>query len=252
MPGPDVLLYGIPLAFLAGFVDAVAGGGGTITLPTLFFMGLSPGQTVATNKLIAIFGSASASMQYWRRGHVDRALIWRMAPLALIGSAVGARLVLGFTNEAAFKFIIAALILLVGALVVFNRRLGREGRYAGLSVRTLAIALPAALVIGMYDGFFGPGTGTFLMFVFVQFLHLDFVRGSGNARVINFTTNIGAFAYFLASGAMVWWIGLPMGLANAAGAYLGSHMAILRGSAFVRLVYGAVVLLVTARLVFVH
>ncbi len=93
MPGPEVLLYGLPLAFLAGFIDAVAGGGGTITLPTLFFMGLSPAQAVATNKLLAIFGSATATATFWRRGQVEKALVLRLIPLALAGSALGAYLV---------------------------------------------------------------------------------------------------------------------------------------------------------------
>ena len=88
MPGPEVLLYGLPLAFLAGFIDAVAGGGGTITLPTLFFMGLSPAQVVATKKLLAIFGSGSATYQFWRKGNVERTLVLRLIPLALeIGRA---------------------------------------------------------------------------------------------------------------------------------------------------------------------
>ena len=86
--GPEVLLYGLPLAFLAGFIDAVAGGGGTISLPALFFMGLSPVQAVATNKLLAIFGSATSTYQYWRGGHLDRDLLLRTVPLALIGSAI--------------------------------------------------------------------------------------------------------------------------------------------------------------------
>ncbi len=247
---PAVLLFGLPLAFLAGFIDAIAGGGGVITIPTLYFMGLSPAQVVATNKLLAIFGSSSASVQFWRRGAVDRALLARMAPLALLGSALGAQLVLGFKNDEAFRTIIAVLILIVGTLVVTNRSLGLASRYEGLTARTLLIALPAALAIGVYDGFFGPGTGTFLMFVFVRFLMFDFVTGSGNARVINFLTNLGAFVTFLVSGAMVWWIGLPMGLANALGAALGARMAILRGSAFVKAVYVGIVLLVVGRLLF--
>lgn len=248
MPDPSVLLYGLPAAFLAGFIDAVAGGGGVITLPTLYFMGLAPAQVVATNKLLAIFGSASSSAQFWRQGFVDKPLLARMAPLALGGSALGAYLVSGFHNDALFRTIVAALILLVGVLVVTNKKLGLDNRYAGLTARTLLIALPAALAIGVYDGFFGPGTGTFLMFVFVQFLHFDFVRGSGNARVVNFMTNLGAFTFFLLAGKMVYWIGLPMGLANALGAALGARAAMLRGSAFVKLVYVLIVLLVVARL----
>lgn len=246
MPGPEVLLYGLPLAFLAGFIDAVAGGGGTITLPTLFFMGLSPAQVVATNKLMAIFGSASATVQYWRKGHVDLKLIVRLVPLALIGSAFGAYLV-RFVNPDAFRTLIGVVILGVGALVLVNKNFGLEDRYPGLTARTLALTLPGAFIIGIYDGFLGPGTGTFLMFMFAL-AGFNLVGASGNARTINFATNLGAFIFFLIGGKMVFWIGLPMGVANALGATLGARMAMLRGSAFVKWIYGGIVLVVAARL----
>ncbi|SEJ06040.1 hypothetical protein SAMN04488058_103229 [Deinococcus reticulitermitis] len=246
MPGPEVLLYGLPLAFLAGFIDAVAGGGGTITLPTLFFMGLSPAQVVATNKLLAIFGSGSATVQYWRKGHVEQSLVLRLIPFALVGSAFGAYLV-RFIDPDAFRTLVAGVILGVGALVLVNKRFGLDDRYPGLTARVLALTLPGALLIGMYDGFLGPGTGTFLMFLFAL-AGFNLVRSSGNARTINFATNLGAFVFFLLQGQMVWWIGLPMGLANALGATLGARMAMLRGSAFVKWMYGGIVLLVAARL----
>lgn len=246
MPSPEVLLYGIPLAFLAGFIDAVAGGGGTITLPTLFLMGLSPAQAVATNKLLAIFGSGSATLQYGRAGHIDRPLVLRLIPLALVGSALGAYLV-RFVDQGVFRTLVAVVILGVGALVIANRRFGLEDRYPGLTPRVLAATLPGALIIGVYDGLLGPGTGTFLMFLFAL-QGFNLVRASGNARAINFATNLGAFMFFLLGGQMVFWIGLPMGLANAAGAYVGARMAMLRGSAFVKWMYGLIVLLVAARL----
>lgn len=246
MPGPEVLLYGLPLAFLAGFIDAVAGGGGTITLPTLFFMGLSPAQVVATNKLLAIFGSGSATVQYWRKGHVDRPLVLRLIPLALLGSALGAYLV-RFVNPDAFRTLVGVVILGVGALVLMNKSFGLEDRYPGLTARTLALTLPGIFIIGMYDGFLGPGTGTFAMFLFAL-AGFNLVRASGNARTLNFATNLGAFLFFLIGGQMLWWIGLPMGLANALGAALGARMAMLRGSAFVKWMYGLIVLLVSARL----
>ncbi|GGI70595.1 UPF0721 transmembrane protein [Deinococcus wulumuqiensis] len=246
VPGPEVLLYGLPLAFLAGFIDAVAGGGGTITLPTLFFMGLPPAQVVATNKLLAIFGSASSTVQYWRKGHVDRALVLRLIPLALAGSALGAYLV-RFVDPDAFKTLVGFVILGVGALVLANKNFGLEDRYPGLTPRVLALTLPGTFVIGMYDGFLGPGTGTFAMFLFAL-AGFNLVRSSGNARTVNFATNLGAFFAFLVGGHMVWWIGLPMGVANALGATLGARMAMLRGSAFVKWMYGLIVLLVAARL----
>ncbi|MFC4425435.1 TSUP family transporter [Deinococcus navajonensis] len=250
MPGPEVLLYGLPLAFLAGFIDAVAGGGGTITLPALFFMGLSPAQVVATNKLLAIFGSASATVQYWRKGHVERALVWRLIPLALAGSALGAYLV-HFVDPDAFRTLVGVVILGVGALVLTNKRFGLDDHYPGLTPRVLALTLPGALLIGTYDGFLGPGTGTFAMFMFAL-AGFNLVRASGNARTINFATNLGALLFFLIGGQMVWWIGLPMGVANALGATLGARMAMLRGSGFVKVVYAVIVLLVSARLFLVH
>lgn len=246
VPGPEVLLYGLPLAFLAGFVDAVAGGGGTITLPTLLFMGLTPAQTVATNKLLAIFGSGSATLQYGRKGHIEWALMARLIPLALVGSALGAYLV-HFVDPNAFRTLVGAVILGVGVLVLVNKRFGLEDRYPGLTPHTLALTLPGALVIGMYDGFLGPGTGTFLMLLFAL-VGFNLVRSGGNARTINFATNLGALLFFLTSGQMVWWIGLPMGAANALGATVGARMAMLRGSGFVKVMYGLIVVLVAARL----
>ena len=248
MPSPEVLLYGLPLAFVAGFIDAVAGGGGTITLPTLFLMGLSPAQAVATNKLLAIFGSGSATAQFWRAGQVERGLVLRLVPLALVGSALGAWLV-HFIDPAAFRALVAAVVLGVGVLVLANKRFGLEDRYPGLTPRVLALTLPGTFLIGAYDGLLGPGTGTFLMFLFAL-VGFNLVRASGNARTINFATNLGAFVFFLLGGQMVFWIGLPMGLANALGATLGARMAMLRGSRFVKLIYLLIVLLVAARLLF--
>lgn len=252
MLGYDVLLYGLPLAFLAGFVDAIAGGGGVITLPTLLMMGLSPGQAVATNKLLAIFGSTTSALAYWRKGAVDKALLARIAPLALAGSALGALLVSRLQNPEGFRNAIAVLVLVVGVLVIANRSLGLENRFPGLTPQTLAIGLSAAFIIGVYDGFIGPGTGTFLMFCFVSFLGFDFVTGSGNARVINFVTNLAALALFLFAGQMVLWLGLSMGVANALGARLGAHMAMLRGTQFVKVIYLGIVLAVAGRLLLVR
>lgn len=252
MPGYEVLIYGLPLAFLAGFVDAIAGGGGVITLPTLLMMGLSPGQAVATNKLLAVFGSTTSATTFWRKGAVDKPLLARITPLALVGSLLGAFLVSRLQDTDGFRNAIAVLILLVGALVIGNRTMGLTNRFPGLTPKTVATALGFTLVIGIYDGFVGPGTGTFLVFCFVSLLGFDFVTGTGNAKVINLATNLAAVGLFLFTGQMIFWLGLAMGVANAAGAYLGARMAMLKGSAFVKVIYVGIVLAVAARLVFVR
>lgn len=244
--GPQVLLYGLPLAFIAGFIDAVAGGGGTITLPALLFMGLPAANAVATNKLLAIFGSASATWQYHKAGHIDWPLMTRLIPLALLGSLLGAYTV-HFVNPNIFKWLVAVVVLAVGVLVLSNKNFGLEERYSGLTPKVLALTLPATLIIGFYDGFIGPGTGTFLMFVFAM-AGFNLVRASGNAKAINFATNIAAFLYFIVKGKMIFWIGLPMGIANALGAYAGSQAAMLRGSGFVKLIYAIIVALVAIKL----
>jgi len=244
------LWYGLPLAFLAGFIDAIAGGGGTITLPALLLMGLSPAQASATNKLLAIFGSSSASLTFWRQGKVDAKLVTRLGPIALLGSVLGASLVLGFKNADLFRILVAVLVVGVGLLVLTNRRMGLENHYPGLTPRTLWIGGLGVLAIGVYDGFFGPGTGTFLMFLFVGFLRFDFLMGTGNAKVMNFMTNLGAFVTLVFTGKMLFVLGLPMGVANALGAWAGARAAILKGSAFIKIIYAGIITLVVLRLIF--
>lgn len=173
-------------------------------------------------------------------------------PKQTFGILLGALLVSQVQDSERFRQFIAGLILLVGALVISNRSLGLENRYPGLTSRMLLIGMLAAFAIGLYDGFLGPGTGTFLMFCFVSFMGFDFVKGSGNARVINWVTNVAAVSFFLFAGQMLVWLGLAMGVANALGARLGATMAMLRGSRFVKVIYLGIVLAVAARLLVIR
>lgn len=237
-----VLLIAVPVAFAAGFLDAVAGGGGTLTLPTLFLLGLSPAQAVATNKLQAIFGSATAALSYARAGLVSGWLP-RLVPLALLGSVLGAVLVTVVPPES-FRTVMGVAVLLAGAVVLGRKNLGAEDRpRAGWG---LALAA-GVLVIGTYDGFLGPGTGSFFMLLFALAGH-SLLRASGNARALNFATNLGALGLFVFGGHILWWLGLPMGVANALGARLGARMAVQRGGGFIRGVYAVAVLLVAVTL----
>ena len=181
---------------------------------------------------------------------MDVALVKRLGPIALLGSVLGASLILGFKNAELFRILVAVLVVGVGLLVLTNRKMGFENRYAGLSPRVWWIGGLGVLVIGVYDGFFGPGTGTFLMFLFVSFLRFDFIMGTGNAKVMNFMTNLGAFLTLVFTGNMLFLLGIPMGIANALGAWVGARAAILKGSAFIKIIYAFIIVLVVLRLVF--
>lgn len=237
-----LLLIALPVAFAAGFLDAVAGGGGTLTLPTLFLMGLSPAQAVATNKLQAIFGSATAALSYARAGLVSKWLP-RLIPLALLGSLFGAVLVTLVPPES-FRTLMGVMVVLTGALVLGRRNLGaQDNPRPGLGLPLAA----GVLLVGAYDGFLGPGTGSFFMLMFALAGH-SLLRASGNARTLNFATNLGALGFFVFSGHTLWWLGLPMGVANALGARLGARMAVQRGGGFIRAVYAVALVLVSVTL----
>ncbi len=239
------LELGLPAAFLAGFIDSMAGGGGILTLPALVLMDLTPATAVGTNKLVGVFGAASATWQYARKGKVRWPAVRWLLPLALAGGALGARAILFLHSPALFRHLVAFLVLAVGLIVLFHRSLGREPSRPRL---TLAQAAPLIPLIAFYDGFFGPGTGTFLMFLWVAALGYDFVEGSAQARSLNLASNAGALLTFLLGGHLIYLIGLPMGLLNAVGAALVARVALRRGNALVRSAYLLIVVLVVTRL----
>lgn len=231
-------------AFCAGFVDAIAGGGGLLTVPALLMTGLPPQVVLATNKGQAVFGAISSAASFWKRGGIDRA----RAPLGFfcgaVGSLAGARLLLAMRPEP-LKPIVLGLLVFAAIVVALRERLPL--RPGGVQRHRLALAA-AALLLGAYDGFFGPGTGTLLIVAFVVLMGDSLTRASGNAKVVNLASNLAALAMFAAKGAIVWKIALPMAACNASGAYLGAKVALARGDRFVRLVVLAVVAALVVKL----
>jgi uncharacterized protein len=236
-------------AFAAGWVDAVVGGGGLIQLPALLLAlpGASPAQVLATNKLASICGTATSSVTYYRRVRPDLRTALPMAAWALGGSAAGAACA-SLMPASLFRPLVLAL--LVGVLVYTVRRpaLGQESalRFAGR--RHHAAAGTVGVSIGFYDGIFGPGTGSFLVIALVGWLGYAFLDASAKAKIVNAATNLGALLVFVPQGAPLWALGLLMGAANVAGAYLGARTAVARGSRFVRVVFLVVVVALVARL----
>ena len=226
----------------AGFVDAVVGGGGLIQLPALLLglPGASPVQVLATNKLASICGTSVSSATYYRRVRPDPKTFGPLMLLAFIGSLGGA-LVATLIPRAAFDPIVLVALVLVGSYVLFKPTLGGATvlRFAGH--RHTAGAMVTGLVIGFYDGALGPGTGSFFVFTLVGLLGYNFLEASAKARMANWATNLAALVIFVPQGAVLWQVGLVMGLCNLVGGYVGARTAVARGSRFVRVFFIVIV-----------
>ena len=223
-------------ALLAGFVDAIAGGGGVVTFPVFLFFGLPISEIVATNKLVSTFGTAMAARTFYKRGKVSVALVKLAIPWTILGSAAGATLVLMLPNEF-LKPIVSTLIVAVALYCFFRSDFGSENRFNGLKENQRLLYCLGALLIAAYDGFFGPGTGIFFTFLFIRFLKFDFVQGAANTKVLNFFSNVVALIYFAIRGHVRYDLGVCMAIANIAGGYLGAHTAIAKGSTFIKWIF---------------
>jgi uncharacterized membrane protein YfcA len=226
----------------AGFVDAVVGGGGLVQLPALLLglPGASPVQVLATNKLASICGTTVSSATYYRRVRPDPRTFLPLMLLAFAGSAVGA-VVATRIPKSAFSPIVLVALVVVGAYVVLRPALGEVTALRFAGHRHTAAAMVTGLAIGFYDGALGPGTGSFFVFALVGLLGYNFLEASAKARLANWATNLAALCVFVPQGAVLWKVGLVMGLANLAGGYLGARTAVARGSRFVRAFFVVVV-----------
>lgn len=226
---------------LAGWVDAVVGGGGLVQLPALLLVpGITPVQALATNKLAGIMGTSVSAVTYYRRVGPDLRTAGPMALAALAGAVGGAALAARIPEDA-FTPIILVVLVAVAAYTLRTPRLGQDTalRWEGSGHRWTAAGLGA--VIGAYDGLLGPGTGTFLVISLVGVLGYAFLPASALAKIVNFATNAGALMFFVPNGHVLWTLGLCVGAANLCGGYIGARMAVARGNRFVRIVFIGVV-----------
>ena len=233
-------------AFGAGLVDAVAGGGGLFSVPALLAVGLSPGVALATNKGQAAPGAVSSFVTFFARGGIDR----KRAPLGFtcgfVGSLLGARLLLSMRPEP-LRPIVVALLLFALAVMLLRSRIAIRSTPLKRPKSTLALV---AFALGTYDGFFGPGTGSILIVLFITLFGDSPLLASGNAKVVNLGSNLAAFLLFAWRGAILWQVALPMAAANVLGARLGARLALRQGDRFVRAVVTVVVLAAVAKLLF--
>jgi uncharacterized membrane protein YfcA len=239
-------LFLLVASFFAGFIDSIAGGGGLIQLPALL-IGLPKSETaevLGTNKLSAVFGTTTAAALYRKQIKPDPKILIAMGLPAFLGSAGGAVLASKIPTSS-MRPMVLVLLIIVAVYTWFKPDLGKLENLRHLPKRRVQIAAIAGVVIGFYDGIFGPGTGSFLMLILVASLGYAFITASAIAKVVNVATNVGAIMVFGINGAVLWQIGIILGIANITGAVIGARLAIKGGSTLVRKVF----LLVTVALI---
>jgi uncharacterized membrane protein YfcA len=236
-----LLLLGLA-GLAAGFVDAVVGGGGLIQLPALL-LGLpsaAPATILGTNKLSSICGTTVSSATYYRRIRPDPRTFGPLMACAFVGSLFGA-VIASHISAAAFDPIVLVVLVVVGGYVLFRPSLGETTalRYAGR--RHLAAACAIGVVIGVYDGALGPGTGSFFVITLVGVLGYSFLEATAKSRLANWATNLAALCVFVPQGAVLWKVGFVMGACNLVGGYIGARTAVAKGTRFVRIFFIVVV-----------
>lgn len=228
--------------FLAGWVDAVVGGGGLVQLPALLIglPGASPAQVLATNKFGSVWGTATASVTYYRRVRPDLRTALPMAAVAYVGAVLGAFGGLHIPKSA-FYPVILVMLLVVGAHTLLKPSMGELTALRFSGHRHTLAAVLTGFVIGAYDGALGPGTGSFLVFALVGLMGYAFLEASAKAKITNLATNLGALTVFAPGGHVLWSVGAVMAVANLLGGYVGARTAVSRGSGFIRIVFVVVV-----------
>jgi uncharacterized membrane protein YfcA len=221
-----------PLAFVAGIIDAIAGGGGLITLPAYMLAGLPPHFAIGTNKLGAGLGTAVALGRYMKDGYVKKKQACVCIVCALAGSAAGAGL--GFlVKDEIFEVIMVLVLPVVAFYVLKEKNLDKE-REAYTMKRTICLCIPVAFGVGVYDGFYGAGTGTFFLLLLTGVVHMKLREANGMAKVSNLATNIAAFSVYLINGRVLWTLGLAAGVFGIAGNYIGATAFEKGGSRIVK------------------
>lgn len=222
------------LVFFAGVVDSLAGGGGLITLPAYLAVGLPPGLLLGTNKLASSIGTVVSAFRFHARLRFSLLAFMPVAAASLVGSALGARLVL-FLDPHLIRYFLLAALPVVAYAVYSHHDWGTVDRSGTLGPKTLAWrSVGVSFPIGAYDGFFGPGTGTFFALAFTRFCRYDLLGSTGRAKLLNLLSNVAALAMFLKAGAVHLPLGLTMGVLSVAGHWVGSHLGLRKGAEAIR------------------
>lgn len=251
---PKIFMIVCPLVFLAGFVDAIGGGGGLISLPAYLIAGIPTHQAIATNKLSSCCGTTLVTVRFARSGLINWKLAWPSMLAGFIGAWCGSSLSLRVDSEVLTK--VLYFVLPVAAILVLrkdtfkDRSDSKEEEAPGKN--TALIAAAASLILGLYDGFYGPGTGTFLIIAFSILAKMDVLSANGQSKAVNLTTNVTSVIVFLRSGQTIIILGLAAAVCNMLGGWLGSGLAIKEGAKITRPIILIVLFLLLLRVIGVY
>lgn len=240
----SIFLVVCPLVFIGGIIDAAAGGGGLITLPAYVFSGMPIHTAYGTNKFANCIGSSIASLKFLKSGKIKIKAALISAAGGLVGSWLGAKLVI-ILDEKYLKYCLMIILPTVALFLLFNKNFGKVNSDKKISSKKInVLSLIIGFFVGGYDGFFGPGTGTFLVIAYTLLLNFNIVTASGNAKITNFASNFAALVVYIYHGKVLFYIGIPAAICSILGNYIGAHLAIKKGVKFIK----PIILLVVALL----
>lgn len=246
---PQMLAFLMLMTGFAGFVDSAAGGGGLISLPAYLFAGLPAHYTYGTNKFSAACGTTFATAKFFRSGAMNIPVGILAAAGSFAGSALGSHIVL-LLSDAMLRTMMLVILPVAAVLILWRRKLPDENRDDGtMTGKKAALALAIGLGIGLYDGIFGPGTGTFAIIAFTTLMGFDLRTAGGNAKVLNLASNYASLVTYLSSGLVVFSVGIPCAVSGIAGNLLGSHFALKNGAKFIRPMMMVVLVLLLGKLI---
>lgn len=235
--------------FLSAFIDSIAGGGGMISMPAYLIVGFPTHYTLGTNKFSATSGTFTSAYRFHKSGNTDRDILKVILPFSFLGAVVGVKAVLALDPEI-LKPLVLFLLLGVGINTIFSRELGLEDSYEGTTRKNLVLGAILGFSTGFYDGFFGPGAGSLIMFGLVKIYGFDFLRAAGNAKVMNLTSNLVSVVLFAISGKIYFLMGIPMAISMILGARAGSKLAIEGGSKLVKPIFIIISLAVAIKMIY--
>ncbi|QLB13453.1 hypothetical protein EV697_103168 [Bisgaardia hudsonensis] len=227
----QIFIFLFIVAFVAGFIDAIAGGGGLITIPALLMVGLPPALALGTNKLQACGGSFSASLYFLRQKVINVKEIWLLILMTFIGAGLGTILI-QIIDVNFIRKVLPFLVFIIGMYFLLTPKLGNIDRNKRVSYGVFAFV--ASFPIGFYDGFFGPGTGSILSVVLITLLGFNLIKATAHAKILNFTSNIASLIFFIIGGQIIWSVGVAMMLGQILGASLGAKVVLSKGQTLIR------------------